>query len=293
MFWLILVNAIFAATFTIGNAAMQYISPEFFVGVRMGVAGLFIFGYWYIFGSKQTGSFKKNLLNLLGYSLIGITASYLAEFWTYSNGMPSSRAGLINSFAPFITALISYFFLNEKLNKKKWIALAIGFLGFLPIILQDAKSLTELVSASFVDFIFLISVVAYSLGWIYMKSLVQNGFSPLFINGFSMFLAGIICLAISIFTGTYKTFPSWPMLIKYEGMIIVLGNIICYNMFGFLLKHYSATFVTLSGLILPVFTALYGYIFLGEIITWHFMLSLVILSFSMYLFYKEEIKKEI
>ena len=50
MFLLILVNALFASTFTIGYVAMKYISPELFVGIRMAVAGIFIFGYWYIFG---------------------------------------------------------------------------------------------------------------------------------------------------------------------------------------------------------------------------------------------------
>ncbi|MBT3456149.1 DMT family transporter [bacterium] len=288
MFWLIIVNAFFASTFTIGRSALELFKPEFFIGIRMFFAGLLLFGYWKLFGARQANDIRKNLGNLIGYALVGITASYLTEFWALAR-MTSCRATLINGFAPFISAIISYLFLSEKLNRKKWLALAIGFVGFVPIIMMETTSFSELISASVADFVFFISVVTYTLGWIFMRALVQKGFSPLFVNAVAMFTAGVISLGISFVTGSYNQIPSLTSLIQHEVAIVIIGNFICYNAFGYLLKYYTATLVTLSGLVLPVFGALYGWYFLGEVVTYHYLISFVILSVAMYLFYKEEI----
>ena len=293
MFLITLVNALFASTFTLGKGAMAYISPYLFVAIRMTVAGALLLLYWSKFGAKQVGSLKKNIWNIVGYSLLGIAVSFIAEFWSYANGLSSAKGGLINSFAPFISAIVSYFFLSERLSKKKWIALGIGFVGFLPIIAQDVdtSSLAGIFSASITDFVFFISVVTYSLGWIFMRKLVQDGFSPLFVNGIAMVSSGLICFVISYLTGSFETVTSWTAVAWYEASIILIGSVFCYNMFGYLLKRYTVTFFTLTGLTLPIFTAVFGYVFLDEKITWHFLVSFIIILISMYLFYKEELKE--
>ena len=189
--------------------------------------------------------------------------------------------------------LFHIFSSQKGLVKKKWIALAVGFVGFIPIIAQDidTSSISGIFSASITDLVFFSSVVTYSLGWIFMRKMVQDGFSPLFINGVAMFATGLICFLISFLDGSFYTVTSWKAVACYEGAIILIGSVFCYNMFGYLLKRYTATFITLTGLTLPVFTAIFGYVFLNEKITWHFFISFVILLISMYMFYKEELRE--
>ena len=115
MLLLILINAVFASTFALGKAGLQFAPPELFIGIRMIIAGICIFLYWLAFGKQQTGSIKKSFWYLAGYALIGITLSYLTEFWALAQPeMTAGKAGLINSFAPFITAIISYIFVKKK-----------------------------------------------------------------------------------------------------------------------------------------------------------------------------------
>jgi drug/metabolite transporter (DMT)-like permease len=63
-------------------------------------------------------------------------------------------------------------------------------------------------------------------------------------------------------------------------------------MYASLLKKYTATFMSFAGFIAPLFTALYGWAFLGEIITWHFYASSAIVFVGLFLFYKDELNKD-
>ena len=289
MFLIIFLNAIFASTFTLGKAALNMGgNPIFFIGLRMFFAGMGLLGYWYIFKLKQNVSIRKNIKDILLFSLIGIAISYLTEFWLLQK-ISSVKASLIFNLSPFVAALLSYLMLNEKINKRKWIAICIGFIGFLPLIFfsKDSKSL---LSISIFDSLMLASVFAYTYGWVKMKQLIQKGFSPIWINGFAMLITGIISLSISLATSSYGNIFSWPKFLSLTFAIIIVGNFISYVGLGYLLKKYSATFITLGGLVRPLFAGAYGFIFLSERITITFWLSMVIVSIGLYLFHKEEIK---
>ena len=293
MWFLLVVQAVFASTFTLGKAALQYVASDFFIGIRMSIAGLSLLAYWYLFRRKHTPKLTKNdLWALVGYGLLGITCSYLTEFWALAKPeMTSAKAGLLNNFSPFIAALVSYFYFSETITLRQWLALLLGFVGLLPIVLHSPSQAGEFIHVSIPDLVFLISVVTYALGWIFMRSLVQRGISPLFVNAWGMFIGGVLSIGVSYITGGIYSVSSWETVLSYAVIMVVIGNIICYNVFGYMLKYYTATFVTLSGLIVPICSAFYGRVFLGETVSWNFFVSLFILSFSLYLFYKDEIKQ--
>ena len=287
MFLILILNAFFASTFTIGKAALNSgVNPIFFICLRMSIAGVCLLGYWYLFGLKQSGSIRKNILPILSYSIIGIAASYLLEFWMLTK-ITSIKSCLIFNLSPFIAALMSFFMLSEKMTLKKWIGLVIGFFGFIPIILYSPDS-ANILKVGFFDLLMLVSAFAYTFGWVQMKSLVQKGLSPVWVNGFAMLLTGIISFLFSGAIGSIGTIPSWSFLLSCVFAIVIVGNFIAYIGLGYLLKNYSATFITLSGLVRPIFAAIYGYIFLKEGITWHFFVSMSLVAFGLYLFYKQE-----
>ena len=71
--------------------------------------------------------------------------------------------------------------------------------------------------------------------------------------------------------------------------LIILANFIGYNLYGYLLRHYSATFLSLAGFITPFFTIILGWFFLSEQLTLPFLVSFVLTIFSLYLFYRQEL----
>jgi drug/metabolite transporter (DMT)-like permease len=56
---------------------------------------------------------------------------------------------------------------------------------------------------------------------------------------------------------------------------------------------YSATALSFFGFIIPFFTSIMGWFWLGEEVNIWFFISLIIVSFGLYLFYQEELKQGI
>jgi drug/metabolite transporter (DMT)-like permease len=109
-----------------------------------------------------------------------------------------------------------------------------------------------------------------------------------------MTIGGVLALVHSYFSGeSWQPIPVseiQPFVINFL-IICLISNIICYNLYGFLLKRFTATFMAFAGLVSPFFASLYGYIFLNECITWHFFASIVMFSLGLILFYQDEIKQ--
>jgi len=106
-----------------------------------------------------------------------------------------------------------------------------------------------------------------------------------------MFFGGIFILMTSFFTNeNWNPIPVNDIsnFLSFTILTAIISNIICYNLFGYLLKYFSATFMTFSGLMTPFFAAFWGHFFLNENITWHFFLSVIIFFIGLLIFYMEE-----
>lgn len=114
-------------------------------------------------------------------------------------------------------------------------------------------------------------------------------------NGISMVIGGTLALVHSYATGeSWSPIPVTDMgpFLQNSLLMCLISNIICYNLYGYLLKRYSATFMSLAGLVTPFFASFFGWYFLGETITWHYFASIAVFSVGLTLFYQEELKKE-
>lgn len=292
-----LLYALFGSIFTIGKYSLQYAQPFFIVGSRMTAAGVILLLYL-IF--KGQGSFKLDKFSISRLLLLGIFNIFLTnvcEFWGLQY-LSSGKTCLLYSISPFLSAILSYFILSEVMNFRKWIGLSAGFLGFLPIIMShgvEEESVGSLMIFSFPE-LALLSAATFSVyGWILIRQLVkEKGLSPILINGYSMLIGGLITLLYSYFVETWNPTPIfegqfWGFLETAVAMLVI-SNIICYNLYGYLLQRYTATFMSFAGFSTPIFVALFGWIFLEETVPWQFWCSLSIVFFSLYIFHKEEVK---
>ncbi|HXW85711.1 MAG TPA: EamA family transporter, partial [Candidatus Bathyarchaeia archaeon] len=75
----------------------------------------------------------------------------------------------------------------------------------------------------------------------------------------------------------------------YTLWLLIASNIIGYNMYSWLLSYYSVTFLSFAGFITPLFAALFGWFFLGEIIPWQFWVTMGGVFVSLYVFYLDEL----
>lgn len=297
MFFVLALFAMFASVFTIAKTGLQYAEPFFFVGTRMILAGVVLLAYQFFFQRQSWKFDKKHLWQILRLAAFNIYLTNVFEFWGLKY-LTSFKTCFIYSLSPFLSALFSYFIFSEKMNVKKWIGLIIGFVGLIPILLNDttSKELTgNIWFLSWAEVAVITAVVCSVYGWILLRQLVKDGgYSPFMANGMSMLIGGIMSLFHSFVFESWDPVPvSQPFpFLECTILLIIISNIICYNLYGSLLKRYSATFMSFAGFSTSTFTALLGWLWLGEAVTWSFYLSTAIVFSGLLLFYQEELRQE-
>lgn len=259
-------------------------------------AGLVLLAYLWIKYRPQNIKIKPaHIGGLLLLALSQIYLTNILEIWAIKN-MLSSKACLLYSLSPFVSALVAFFVLKETMSSKKMLGMSIGFLGLLPIIFAQTQE--EVASGTFLVFTFaelaMVGAVFCSVyGWIMLKKVMQDyKYSPLLANGVSMTIGGVLALLHSYFAGeNWAPIPVnnlQPFVINTLIMCLI-SNLVCYNLYGYLLKRFSATFMSFAGLVTPIFASLFGYIWLNEVITWHFFVAIALFTFGLIIFYREEI----
>jgi drug/metabolite transporter (DMT)-like permease len=287
--------ALFASVFTVGKTALEFSQPFFLVGIRMFIAGILLLAYEYFKNPQNIRFRKQDFWAIFKLAVFNIYLTNTFEFWGLQY-LSSFKTCFIYSFSPFISALISYFVFSETMTRRKWIGLSIGCIGFLPILFSNegGENVTgKVFFFSLPEIAVMLACVSSVYGWILLKDIVRNRqYSPLFVNGISMLIGGVIALIHSSITETWNPVPVTDFLIFAECGItlIVISNFICYNLYGYLLKKYSATFLSFAGFTTPMFTAIFGWIFLSETISIEFYLSVSIVFTGLYLFNQEELK---
>ncbi|MFZ5954022.1 MAG: DMT family transporter [Candidatus Dependentiae bacterium] len=296
MFLILLLYALFATSFPMSKILLSYVTPIFYTGIRMVIAGALLLGYERFYVRQRFSFHKKDLWLLAQIIFFGIYITYILRFWglTY---LPSSKTAFLFNVAPFFSSFYSYLIFKEKPTLRQWIGLAIGFIGIIPLLMTTSKSeqiIGEISFVSWPELAILGAVAAHSYSWIVMRQMVRHrNHSPSLINGFSMFIGGLFALATGIFTEGIQPIPSLGSFIGWLLLIILISNIICHNLYAHLLKRYTATFLSFAGFLGPLFTAFYGWLILHETITWNFVISAVIVFIGLYLFYGDELKNPI
>lgn len=295
MWMIFLLYAVFSITFPLGKAAMAYTQPIFFVGVRMIYAGLLLLGYQYFFTKEKLYIKKEDRGLFIHLSIFAIFLSYCLQYWALPC-VSATKWALLYTITPFVTAFFSFYHFQEKLTLKKTFGLTLALLGLLPALIFNGhgqQSMATLCYFSIPDIAILLSVVCYSYGWVIARRLVKlKTYSPVMINGVSMFFGGILSFITSGFLETWHPFPvvGWypfvPIVIAIAGF-----NIFSYIASTMLLKKYTATFLTFMSFVDPIYVALLSWIFLGETITWHFFAAIVLFVVGLFIFYQEELRQ--
>lgn len=289
--------ALFASVFTVAKEALSVSSPVFLVGSRMLVAGLLMLAFQYWFRERsQLFLKKKQWICILFLGFLNIYLTNVLELWGLQY-MTSFKTCFLYSLSPFVTALFSYFALSERLTLKKWIGLLIGFAGFIPILLsqtQEESLAGELGVFSLAELSLVLAVFSSVMGWILLKKLVFHEACPAVVaNGYSMAIGGALALFHSYLTEVWTPIPvsNLTRFLECSLFLLIVSNVIGYNLYGWLLKKFSPTFMSFSGLSTPLFTALFGWWAFHERPGIVFFLSLALVFFGLLLFYGEELRE--
>lgn len=258
-------------------------------------AGMVLLAYVGIKNRAELLTIKMaHIGGILVLALSNIYLTNILEIWAIGH-MVSSKACLLYSLSPFVAALVAFIVLRETLSRKKFLGMIIGFLGLLPVVFVQTHE--EIAGGTFLIFtlaeLAMVGAVFASVyGWISLKKVMQDyQYSPLMANGISMAIGGVLALMHSFFSGeNWAPIPVTDMSAFITNTLIMclISNLICYNLYGYLLKRFSATFMSFAGLVTPLFASLFGFLWLDEVITWHFFVAIALFTAGLIIFYREE-----
>lgn len=292
----VLMYATWSSVFSLGKWTLAHTPPLFLTASRMILAGCLLLGFlaW-----KNRSAFKISGRHVASIALLALLSIYLTnalEFWGLQY-MTAAKTCFFYSLSPFFAALFSYLHFGETMNRRKWLGMGIGFLGFIPVLAMQ-KGAGELMSSlafvSWPELAVLGAALCSVYGWTLLRVLVKdNSISPWMANGLSMLLGGAFALGHSLLVESWAPWPvsagDMPVFVKGTLLMTVISNIVCYNLYGMLLKRFTATFLSFMGLLSPVFASLNSWLFLGEPLSPTIFLGTAIVSVGLWLVYSAEL----
>lgn len=302
----VLVVAIFfcfmllASGFFVNKLLLCTLSPSMLSGLRMLISGLILL----VINRK---AYREGILQrvahhwktFLAITLFSNFIPTLCKAYAIKN-MTSSKAAFIGSVDPFVTALCAYVLCAERLTVKKWAGILFGFAGAL--LLTTLKSPMEDTLRTFMFFSLpeiaaLASVAMSRVGWILVqKKLRANIFSPVDINGIVMTGGGLLSFAsIPLWQalGSTESFNVFAQLDLRLALLLIytilIGNLVAYTLYAHLLKHNSATLMSLAGFTFPIYVSFLGYVVLGEPVVPKLLISGVLTAVGVAIFYFDDL----
>ena len=294
----IFMYAAWSSMFSLVKLALANSPPIFLTGFRMFFAGVILIAWLGIKDRKALKIGKKQIVPLLALAVFSIYLTNIFEFWGLQY-LTAAKTCFIYSLSPFFAAIFSYIHFKEKVNRKKMLGMLIGFLGFIPVLMMQTGSEDLLKAFSFFSWpeLAIMGAALFSVyGWVLLRIVVKkHTLSPLFANGYSMLIGGTMAFIHSFFVDSWNPIPvtagKLPFFFQGIALMILISNIICYNIYGYLLKRFTATFLSFLGLLSPIFASLNSWILLGETPSWVILASTGVVSLGLFIVYQAELKQ--
>jgi len=256
--WILLfaLAAIWGSAFMFIKISAVDFGPILLVTLRLLIAGLVFMPL--LLRHKYRLLFKSHLPGIFIIAIIS-NALPFTLFAFASLGATSNMLGILNGTTAFITTVIAYFWLNESISTKQVIGLGLGFIGIL-ILVNPANGSTTILASICA----LIGSVCYAFNATYLQKYHSNSNKKVLI-GWSMLFGGLMMMPIAAFN-LPNALPSINSFLALLWLAVVSTGI-GYLVFVRLIDKIGAVKTATLTYLLPVFSIIWGAIFLEEQIT--------------------------
>ena len=236
--------------------------------------GFFIFS---IYSKEKILISKKNFFEsfLSGVLFHGF---YLGGvFYSISIGMPTGIAALIVTLQPILTNALSGPILNEKVSKKQWIGVLLGFSGATIVLGFDIGS--KIPTAGL--FATIIALLAITFSTLWQKKLSNN--LPLSVSNMNQALGGCIfhLVIIILFAKPYIDFSkTFIIAMSHQIFLVSFG---AFTILMYLIKNNSASKTVSIFFLIPATSAFMAWLFLNENLTALDLLGFLITTIGVYI----------
>ena len=271
---LLLTSSLWGSSFLLMKYALLDLNPFQISSYRIFIGAIFIN---LISNQHKKFPLKKHLnLSLVGLLWMSIPFYFFAKA---EETIQSNLAGLINGATPIFISLFGVLFFAQKINKKQKTFLLFGFVG---IYLLSFGIESFNFNLDIGTILALLASICYGLAANIVQPLIKE-FGPLNTLKMALRYASLFSLVLLIVNSDFVLPTPDNSLIP----ILLLGvgsSGVAFLSFYNLIDDVGAIVGSITVYIIPVFAALFGYIFLNEITTVPQMLGVVIVIFSAFRF---------
>ncbi len=222
----------------------------------------------------------------------GCLTGFLAIFipgWTFIYALKNISSGLqsifISTIPLFTVFWVFLFFKEEKITKIKLVSVLIGLIGLIILFFSGETGLANEGDLFVGGMLALVGVQGLALSNITNKKHLK--YIPGKTYLLTQWLFGAVISIIIFFSlGGRIEALSLAGSFKLTGLAFI--DIFNYSLFLYTIKRFSATFTTLVDYIVPIVGILMGYVFLNEVISNIFFVTLLLIFISLYLAVKDE-----
>ena len=273
------IYVIWGSTYLMNKIAVHELPPFMLASVRFSVAGILIFVLCKIMGIPLNIT-KKQLLNsmIAGFLFLAFGNGFVVWALKY---VDSGFAALEIAAQPLVILLLMRILEGKKIQTMSVVGVIIGILGIYLLVSQNQVISQENSVLGMVMIFFCMVSWAYGSLFVAKANLPKNYFVN---TGFQMFTAGIMLMVGSLLIGETWTLPTaWSSPVQYAMLfLIILGSIVAFTAFNYLLKVVSPEKVATSTYVNPIIALLLGWFFLDEQITTQSTIAAIVLLTGVY-----------
>ena len=256
-FALLLVNLIYGASHVLAKGVMPvFLSPTVFILFR--VVGAVILFWMLIPFVKRARILTRDVIRLAACGLFGVTVNQLLFFHGLNSSSPMN-AGIIMALNPIMVAVLSFFWLKERLTRKQWIGISIGAIGAIALTTSGANT----VQAQLGDLFLLGNSLSYAVYLLLVKPLMQK-YPPLVVITWVFTFGTFFLLAFPPLYGDLKQtdLNTIPWFIWLKIIYVVVGvTFLTYLLTLVGLKYVSSTVASAFIYVQPIFVIAFSYLF--------------------------------
>lgn len=255
-----LISTVWGTTWFAIRIGLQTVPPFLAAGIRCCVAAGILYGLLRFKGEViLTSPTAWKVYAALGILTIGIPFALI--YWG-QQFIPTGLSSILFGVFPLWVALLSHFMLaKETLNVFKIVSIILGFLGVVVIFSSDISVVDA--NGFFGMLSILVSTFLQAFALIVVKKHGEP-VSPIAMNFVGMAMGGLMLLALSaVFEAGQPVLWTWQSIASLAYLTIV-GSVITFMAYFWLLKRIEAVYLSLSSFINPIIAVLIGILALGE-----------------------------
>ena len=269
-FLIVLVALFWGSTYFLTKMAVEELEPFNLTALRFGTA--FIITVLFFF--KRIRNADRTVIK---YSIIlGVLAVIAVLSMTFGvQYTTASNAGFLISLSVVMIPLISVVVLKKKIKAKLLLSVVLATIGIVCLTLNEQLTINK------GDILCILCATSFAVQVLIMERIPKTADSVA-IGALQLGITAVVNFIFSFFLENFTV----PRDLKVWGVIVILGvfcTAFCYIIQIYALKNTSAI---QAGIILslePVFSAIFAYIFLGELLSKQGYIGAILLFISVIL----------